>query len=75
MRELNSDASVHGILVQLPLPKHINTRDIIEAIDPDEDVDGLTDVNRGRLMAREAGLRPATTLRNSPGKLLSCQGT
>jgi methylenetetrahydrofolate dehydrogenase (NADP+)/methenyltetrahydrofolate cyclohydrolase len=53
--ELNADAGIHGILVQLPLPSHIDTHRIIEAIDPGKDVDGFHPVNAGRLLAgREA---------------------
>ncbi len=47
--ELNADARVHGILVQLPLPKHINEQAIINAIDPAKDVDGFHVVNTGKL--------------------------
>ena len=46
---LNKDAEVHGILVQFPVPKHIDQQTIINAIDPDKDVDGLHPVNAGRL--------------------------
>jgi methylenetetrahydrofolate dehydrogenase (NADP+)/methenyltetrahydrofolate cyclohydrolase len=46
----NKDSSIHGILVQLPLPKHINEKKILNAIDPDKDVDGFHPVNVGRLM-------------------------
>lgn len=46
----NKDDSIHGILVQLPLPKHINDKKILNAIDPDKDVDGFHPVNVGRLM-------------------------
>jgi methylenetetrahydrofolate dehydrogenase (NADP+)/methenyltetrahydrofolate cyclohydrolase len=46
----NEDDSIHGILVQLPLPKHINEKKILNAIDPDKDVDGFHPVNVGRLM-------------------------
>ena len=46
----NKDDSIHGILVQLPLPKHINEKKVINAIDPDKDVDGFHPVNVGRLM-------------------------
>jgi methylenetetrahydrofolate dehydrogenase (NADP+) / methenyltetrahydrofolate cyclohydrolase len=46
---LNSDPRVHGILVQLPLPKHINTQSVLVAIDPSKDVDGFHPVNAGRL--------------------------
>jgi methylenetetrahydrofolate dehydrogenase (NADP+) / methenyltetrahydrofolate cyclohydrolase len=57
---LNADAQVHGILVQLPLPKHIDTGRVIDAIDPDKDVDGLHPVNAGRLSAGTAKLVPCT---------------
>lgn len=46
----NTDPKIHGILVQLPLPRHIDERKIISAIDPDKDVDGFHPVNLGRLM-------------------------
>jgi methylenetetrahydrofolate dehydrogenase (NADP+)/methenyltetrahydrofolate cyclohydrolase len=49
IRELNRDKKIHGILVQLPLPKHINPTIIIEAIDPRKDVDGFHPYNLGRL--------------------------
>jgi len=49
IRELNGDAKIHGILVQLPLPKHIDPNTIIEAIDPRKDVDGFHPYNLGRL--------------------------
>ena len=58
---LNSDDSVHGILVQLPLPKHIDESVIIAAINPDKDVDGFHAMNSGRLLNGEAGaLVPCT---------------
>ena len=47
--ELNADPKIHGILVQLPLPKHLDEKPVIDAIDPDKDVDGLHVVNAGRL--------------------------
>ena len=47
---LNADPSVHGILVQLPLPRHLDEKTVIAAIDPDKDVDGITPVNAGRLV-------------------------
>jgi methylenetetrahydrofolate dehydrogenase (NADP+)/methenyltetrahydrofolate cyclohydrolase len=46
----NHDDSIHGILVQLPLPKHLNEKKVLNAIDPDKDVDGFHPVNVGRLM-------------------------
>jgi methylenetetrahydrofolate dehydrogenase (NADP+) / methenyltetrahydrofolate cyclohydrolase len=59
---LNRDPSVHGILVQLPLPKSISTEAIINAIDPAKDVDGLHPQNAGRLAAGFAALAPCTPL-------------
>ena len=58
--ELNVDPSVHGILVQLPLPDHLDEEAIIEAVDPAKDVDGLTPVNAGRLYLGRPSLVPAT---------------
>ena len=60
VRELNTDASVHGILVQFPVPKQINRQRVVEAIDPDKDVDGLHPMNAGRLASGLSGLVPAT---------------
>jgi methylenetetrahydrofolate dehydrogenase (NADP+)/methenyltetrahydrofolate cyclohydrolase len=59
---LNKDATVHGILVQLPLPKHLDADAVIACIDPDKDVDGLHVVNAGRLAAGLPGLVPCTPL-------------
>jgi methylenetetrahydrofolate dehydrogenase (NADP+) / methenyltetrahydrofolate cyclohydrolase len=50
VEKYNVDDSIHGILVQLPLPKHINEKKVLNAIDPDKDVDGFHPVNVGRLM-------------------------
>jgi len=47
--DLNADPKIHGILVQLPLPRHLDEKPVIDAIDPDKDVDGLHVVNAGRL--------------------------
>lgn len=58
--DLNKDDSVHGILVQLPLPDHINENRVIEAIHPDKDVDGFHPVNTGRLVAGIDCLAPCT---------------
>ncbi len=56
--DLNNDEQIDGILVQLPLPEHINPDQIIEAIDPDKDVDGFHPVNTGRLFSgQNEGLR------------------
>ncbi len=58
----NKDPKIHGILVQLPLPKHIDEKKILNAIDPDKDVDGFHPVNVGRLMigGKEAKFLPCT---------------
>lgn len=60
VKQLNADKAVHGILVQLPLPDHIDEMAVLEAIDPAKDVDGFHPVNAGRLMTGEAGLFPCT---------------
>lgn len=59
---LNSDPAVHGILVQLPLPKHLDATAVIEAIDPAKDVDGFHPVNVGRLSSGVESLVPCTPL-------------
>jgi len=56
----NGDPKIHGILVQLPLPQHINETRILNAIDPDKDVDGLHPMNLGRLMIGQARFYPCT---------------
>jgi methylenetetrahydrofolate dehydrogenase (NADP+)/methenyltetrahydrofolate cyclohydrolase len=58
--KLNADPNVHGILVQLPLPGHLDSAPIIAAINPDKDVDGLTVTNAGRLASGLPGLVPCT---------------
>ncbi|HEY0848538.1 MAG TPA: bifunctional methylenetetrahydrofolate dehydrogenase/methenyltetrahydrofolate cyclohydrolase FolD [Bradyrhizobium sp.] len=60
--KLNRDPAVHGILVQLPLPKHLHTETVINAIDPAKDVDGLHPANAGRLAGGFAALSPCTPL-------------
>ncbi len=60
--ELNADPQVNGILVQLPLPKHIDMHKIISAIDPAKDVDGFHPLNAGRLASGLPGLVPCTPL-------------
>jgi methylenetetrahydrofolate dehydrogenase (NADP+)/methenyltetrahydrofolate cyclohydrolase len=61
VRELNSDSSVHGILVQAPLPKHIRQEVIYAAVSADKDVDGFNPVNVGRLLLGDTtGFRPCT---------------
>lgn len=59
---LNADTGIHGILVQLPLPKHIDSSVVLDAIDPDKDVDGFHVVNAGRLAVGLPGLVPCTPL-------------
>ena len=58
--DLNNDGRIDGILVQLPLPEHINPETIIETIDPKKDVDGFHPFNLGRLAQRRPLLRPCT---------------
>ena len=60
INELASDRTVHGILVQLPLPAHIDTEAVVEAVPPCKDVDALTPVNMGRLMLGACDLAPCT---------------
>ncbi|MEJ0009360.1 MAG: bifunctional methylenetetrahydrofolate dehydrogenase/methenyltetrahydrofolate cyclohydrolase FolD [Alphaproteobacteria bacterium] len=59
---LNADKKVHGILVQLPLPKHIDAQSVIDAIDPAKDVDGFHVINAGKLAVGQKGLVPCTPL-------------
>jgi methylenetetrahydrofolate dehydrogenase (NADP+)/methenyltetrahydrofolate cyclohydrolase len=60
VRALSADPEVDGILVQMPLPGHIDAARVLAEIDPDKDVDGLTDVGAGRLALGKPGLRPCT---------------
>jgi len=60
VRALSADPEVDGILVQMPLPAHIDAARVLAEIDPDKDVDGLTDVGAGRLALGKPGLRPCT---------------
>ncbi|HEY2752404.1 bifunctional methylenetetrahydrofolate dehydrogenase/methenyltetrahydrofolate cyclohydrolase FolD [Phenylobacterium sp.] len=60
--ELNVDPLIHGILVQLPLPGHIDEKAVLAAINPDKDVDGLHVVNAGRLASGQPALTPCTPL-------------
>lgn len=57
---LNMDSRINGILVQLPLPSHINKNKILKAISPDKDVDGFHEINMGRLLTGQEGLVPCT---------------
>lgn len=60
VNKLNNDPACHGILVQLPLPKHINSEKVLNSIHPDKDVDGFHPVNVGRLWIGERSLVPCT---------------
>ena len=60
VRKLNADDSIHGILVQLPLPAHIDEHAILREIDPDKDVDGFHAMNAGRLLNGEKGFVACT---------------
>ncbi|MFQ5673924.1 MAG: bifunctional methylenetetrahydrofolate dehydrogenase/methenyltetrahydrofolate cyclohydrolase FolD [Nitrospinales bacterium] len=60
IRDLNRDKAVNGILVQLPLPESIDAQRILEAIDPEKDVDGFHPLNAGRLVRGDNGLFPCT---------------
>ena len=62
VRQLNEDESVHGILVQLPLPRHLDEASVLRLIDPDKDVDGFHAMNSGRLMNGQPGFVPCTPL-------------
>jgi len=62
VEELNNDKSINGILVQLPLPKQINTDSVINTINPDKDVDGFHAINTGRLWTNIDSLVPCTPL-------------
>ena len=62
IEKLNNDSEVHGILVQLPLPKHIDAEQILNAISPQKDVDGFHPINVGKLVIGEAKLIPCTPL-------------
>ena len=62
IKKLNNDSEVHGILVQLPLPKHIDAEQILNAVSPQKDVDGFHPINVGKLVIGEAKLIPCTPL-------------
>ena len=62
VEELNNDDSINGILVQLPLPKQINSDSVINTINPDKDVDGFHAINTGRLWTNINSLIPCTPL-------------
>ena len=58
--DLNADDDVHGILVQMPVPDHVDTRRVLGAVDPSKDVDGFHPENVGRLVAGDPRFKPAT---------------
>src|SRR5262245_24384288 len=58
--QLSADPEIDGILVQLPLPKHISEPAVLAEIDPMKDVDGLTELSAGKLILGKPGLRPCT---------------
>lgn len=60
IRRLNADPSVHGVLVQFPLPGHLSQEAVLDALDPAKDVDGLTPLNAGLLASGRAALVPCT---------------
>lgn len=60
IESLNADPGIHGILVQLPLPEHIEEFTVIQAIDPDKDVDGFHPVNAGKMLIGEEAFLPCT---------------
>jgi methylenetetrahydrofolate dehydrogenase (NADP+)/methenyltetrahydrofolate cyclohydrolase len=62
IRRLNSDKTIHGILIQLPLPKHLDETQLIAALDPAKDVDGFHPMNRGKFLAGEDAFIPCTPL-------------
>lgn len=60
IREWNADKAVHGILVQLPLPKHIDEQTVLQSVTPEKDVDGFHPINAGRLLIGLPGFLPCT---------------
>ena len=62
LERLNADAAVNGVLLQLPVPEHLDGPALTGIISPEKDVDGLTPVNAGLLALGRAGLRPCTPL-------------
>jgi methylenetetrahydrofolate dehydrogenase (NADP+)/methenyltetrahydrofolate cyclohydrolase len=62
VRQLNADPAIHGVLVQLPLPRHIDEKRVLAALDPDKDVDGLTVSSAGRLVSGLPALTSCTPL-------------
>ncbi|WP_254274533.1 bifunctional methylenetetrahydrofolate dehydrogenase/methenyltetrahydrofolate cyclohydrolase [Haloarcula marina] len=70
--DLNADESVHGILVQMPVPDHVEKRAVLERIDPEKDVDGFHPENVGRLVAGNARYKPCTP--HGVQKILAAEG-
>jgi methylenetetrahydrofolate dehydrogenase (NADP+)/methenyltetrahydrofolate cyclohydrolase len=62
VHSLNQRRDIHGILVQLPLPPHLDADAVIDAVDPEKDVDGLHPINQARLVMGRDGMRPCTPL-------------
>ncbi|MBY0500505.1 MAG: bifunctional 5,10-methylenetetrahydrofolate dehydrogenase/5,10-methenyltetrahydrofolate cyclohydrolase [Alphaproteobacteria bacterium] len=62
IKELNSNSKVHGIMLYLPLPSHLDTQALLDSIDPGKDVDGLTTFNQGKLMEGKPFIVPSTAL-------------
>ncbi len=60
LQELSKDSSVHGIMLELPLPRHMNKERVMMAVDPEKDVDGISPINRGRMFTKKEGLFPVT---------------
>ncbi|MFZ5590490.1 MAG: bifunctional 5,10-methylenetetrahydrofolate dehydrogenase/5,10-methenyltetrahydrofolate cyclohydrolase [Bacillota bacterium] len=60
IERLNNDPAVHGIMIELPLPKHIDKKKVLEAVAPIKDVDGVHPINRGYILSGGDGLFPAT---------------
>jgi methylenetetrahydrofolate dehydrogenase (NADP+)/methenyltetrahydrofolate cyclohydrolase len=70
--DLNDDPEVHGVLVQMPLPDHVDDREVVQAVDPEKDVDGFHPENVGRLVAGAPRYRPCTP--HGVQKLLEATG-
>ncbi len=71
LNKLNNDDSVSGILVQVPLPKQVSEQKILEAINPEKDVDGFHPINIGKLYIDEQTFVPCTPLRHH-GNIKTC---
>jgi methylenetetrahydrofolate dehydrogenase (NADP+)/methenyltetrahydrofolate cyclohydrolase len=72
INEMNEDPEVHGFLVQMPVPDHVDTREVLRSVDPVKDVDGFHPENVGRLVAGDARFKPATP--HGVQKLLEAAG-